>query len=175
MARLADTWDARLAAPAADLAIVGTLKWLHEDMAAYLTREGEAIVPQLTTGLPQRAGRSQEIWSFDGALADLLFPDGPKCATWFTRLYAASRFSDQLPLPGDLRAVILDGAGAIKHVAEVEAPLVICILDRSVADETAAEMIVQLRNSRGEPLSLVEDLAWPSPAGIEALAFTVAL
>ena len=42
-------------------------------------------------------------------------------------------------------------------MAEVEAPVVICILDRSVADETAAEMVVQLRNSRGEPISLDED------------------
>ena len=48
---------------------------------------------------------------------------------------ASARFSDYLPLPRDVRAAILDGAGAIKHVAEVEAPVVICILDRSVADE----------------------------------------
>lgn len=162
IAQLEDTWEVRLADPAADLAIVGTLKWLLEDLAAYLTREGEQLAPDLLPGA-------------EGRLAHLLLPKDEKCATWFTRLYASTRLPDHLPLPHDLSAVILDGAGAIKHVAEVEAPVVICILDRSVADETAADMVVQLRNSRGEPLSLQDDLAWCPPAGIEVLAFTVAL
>lgn len=178
IALLEDTWDVRLAAPAADLAIIGTLKWLHEDLAAYMSQEGELLVPDLLPNVPRKADTDKwanQISGIEGKLADLLLPKGKKCATWFTRLYASARVANHLPLPRDLRAVILDGAGAITYVTEVEAPVVICILDRSVADETAAEMVVQLRNSRGEPLSLHHDLSWHPPAGIEALAFTVAL
>ena len=61
------------------------------------------------------------------------------------------------------------------YLAEIEAPVVIVILDRSVTDETASEIVVQLRNTRGEPLSVSGDLGWRPPAGIEALAFTVPL
>lgn len=178
IARVEYTWDTRLAAPTADLAIIGTLKWLYEDLAAFLTRDGDAIAPEVLLEAVRKASgkeRSKELSGLGGTLADLLLPESKKCATWFTRLYASARFSDYLPLPRDVRAAILDGAGAIKHVAEIEAPVVICILDRSVADETAAEMVVQLRNSRGEPISLDQDLRWNPPAGIEALAFTVAL
>lgn len=178
IARLDETWEARLAAPQADLAIVGTLKWLNEDLAAYLTREGEAVVPDPIHAELRRLGvdqRAREVAGLGGSLADMLLPANKNCATWFTRLYAAARFADHLPLPGDIRSAILDGSGAIKYLAEVEAPIVICILDRSVADETAAEIAVQLRNSRGEPISLKEDLDWHPPAGIEALAFTVPL
>lgn len=101
--------------------------------------------------------------------------EGKRRATWSTRLYASARFADQLPLPKDVRVVVLDGFGAIKYLAEIETPIVACILDRSVADETAAELIVQLRNTRGEPLSIADDLGWRPPAGVEALAFTLAL
>jgi len=90
-------------------------------------------------------------------------------------VYASSRFAEQLPLPTEVRCALLDGRGAINYLAEIEASAVICVLDRSVADETAAEMIVQLRNTRGEPFSLRQDLEWFPPAGVEALAFTVAL
>lgn len=178
IARLDDAWDTRLAAPEADLAIIGTQKWLLEDMNAYLTREGESIVPDLQlpevvkVGAPQLA---HERTGGPGTIADLLLPEGKRRATWFTRLYASARLPDHLPLPKDIRAAILDGSGAVKYVAEIEAPVVVCILDRSVADETAAEMVIQLRNSRGEPISLKEDLRWRPPAGIEALAFTVPL
>ncbi len=178
IARLDETWEARLAAPQADLAIIGTIKWLSEDLTAYLTREGEPVVPDPICAELRKLGvdqRAREVAGLGGSLADLLLPANRNCATWFTRLYAAARVSDHLPLPGDIRSVILDGSGAIKYVAEVEAPIVICILDRSVADETAAEIAVQLRNSRGEPISLKEDLGWHPPAGIEALAFTVPL
>lgn len=178
IAHLDETWEARLAAPQADLAIIGTLKWLFEDLAAYLNREGETVVPEPLVAELRKLGadqRAREIAGLGGSLADLLLPASKKCATWFTRLYASARLSDHLPLPSDIRAAILDGSGAIKYVSEIEARVVICILDRSIADETAAELVVQLRNSRGEPLSMQEDLHWRPPAGIEALAFTVAL
>jgi len=155
LARLDTHWEARLARPAADLAIVGTMTWLKEDLAAFVSREEDLADPT--------------------AIVDLLLPDASKLATWFTRMYAASGFADELPLPADVDGVILDGAGAIKYLGDVEAAAIICILDRSIADETAAETVVQIRNSRGEPISISEDLRWRAPAGVEALAYTVAL
>lgn len=156
MARVDLAWDARLALPEADLAIVGALKWLEEDLDAYVGREGDDTMPP-------------------SSVRSLLKPKGSRVATWFTRLYAAARLADHLPLPSDLRAVILDGNGAVRHLAEIETPVAICVLDRSVADEGAAELVMQLRNSRGQALSLSADLGWQPPAGVEALAFTVPL
>lgn len=155
MAQLDLAWDARLALPTADLAIVGTMTWLKEDFEARLGRENDNFPPS--------------------AIGSLLMPKVGRVATWFTRLYPSARLADHLPLPQDLSAVILDGNGAIKYLAEIEAPVVVCVLDRSVGDETAAELVTQSRNTRGEPLSLSDDLGWRPPAGVEALAFTVAL
>lgn len=155
MARLDRAWDARLAMPAADLAIVGTLTWLNEDFEAHLARQNDQLP--------------------SSKIASLLMPKSERSATWFTRVYASARFAEQLPFPKDLIAVILDGNGAIKYLAEIETPVVVCVLDRSVADETAAELVTQMRNTRGEPLSLASDIGWPPPAGVEALAFTVPL
>ena len=70
---------------------------------------------------------------------------------------------------------ILDGQGAIRYLNDVLSPIVVCVFDRSVADESAAEQVVQLRNSRGEPIALSTQLGWAPPAGVEALGFTVAL
>lgn len=155
LAHLDQDWDARLAAPAADLAIVGTVAWLKEDFNAGLSCEGDGM-----TAAPIR---------------DLLLPDIGRVATWFTRIYSSARLAEHLPLPAKVRCVILDGGAAIKYIAEIEAPALICILDRSVADETAAEILVQFRNTRGEPISIQEDLGWHAPTGVEALAFTAAL
>ncbi|OQQ26025.1 hypothetical protein A6410_18815 [Prescottella equi] len=154
MARLHVGWNSRLAEPGADLAIVGTLAWLEEDFEAYLSKEGDELPPS--------------------SIRALLMPKVGRVATWFTRVFASAKLTERLPLPFGLRAVILDGTGAIKHTAEIETPVVICVLDRSVADETAADILVQMRNTRGEPIAL-SDLGWHPPAGVEALAFTVAL
>jgi hypothetical protein len=148
-------WDARLACPPTDLAIVGTRAWLLEDAKAYLTVTGRTTAP------PSR-------------MSALLLPKGMQPATWSTRLYSSAGFADQLPLPPELRAVVLDGAGAIKYLGDVEAPVVICVIDRSIADETAAEFIVQRRNAGSVPVA-VASLGWRSVPGIEALAFKVPL
>ncbi|TVT52291.1 hypothetical protein FNH05_13200 [Amycolatopsis rhizosphaerae] len=154
MAGLDQTWDARLALPAADLAIVGTLAWLEKDFEAYLIKDGDQCPPS--------------------SIGSLLMPKVGRAATWFTRIFASSQFAENIPLPRDLRAVILDGSGAIKYLAEIETPVAICIFDRSVADETAVELVVQMRNTRSEPIGMNE-LRWHPPEGVEALAFTVAL
>lgn len=156
LARITDSWDSRLCKPPQDLAIVGTLAWLQSDLDAFLTRDGDGL--QVST-----------------KLASFVLPLHRRAATWSTRLFPSSKLADKLPLPADLRAVVLDGSGATKYLAEIESQVIVVILDRSVTDETASEIIVQLRNTRGIPLSVRDDLGWPPPAGIEALAFTVAL
>ncbi len=170
-ARVHESWDTRLASPTADLAIVGTLSWLREELDALVSDEGEvALSLHLAPG-----SDAKSVAQCVGSLRNVLLPNEPKVATWFTRLYSSAKFGDQFPLPGDVRAVVLDGAGAIKYLSQIEVPVVFCVLDRSVADETAADIVVQLRNSRGEPVSLHDRFGWTPPAGIEALAFTVAL
>jgi hypothetical protein len=154
-ARLDQNWAARLAAPAADLAIVGTIAWLNDDFDALLGREGDDLDP--------------------APIRDLLLPNTAELGTWSTRIYTSSHLAENLPLPEDLRAVILDGSAAIKYLQGIESPVVVCVIDRSVADETAAEILMQLRSSRGESVSPPQDLNWLAPAGVEALAFTVPL
>lgn len=147
-------WVARLVAPAADLAIVGTKSWIAADLEGVLSRENDPDGDSLKT---------------------LLLPRSNKSATWFSRIYSSSDFAEQLPLPDDLHLTVLDGQGAISYVNEVLTPIVVCIFDRSVADESAAEQVVQLRNTRGEPITLSKKLGWTPPVGVEALGFTVEL
>lgn len=147
-------WGVRLVAPAADLAIVGTKSWITADLEGVLSKENETDGDSLET---------------------LLLPRTNKSATWFSRIYSSSGFADHLPLPNDVCLTILDGQAAISYINEVLTPVVACIFDRSVADESAAEQVLQLRNSRGEPMTLSKQLGWSPPAGVEALGFTVAL
>ncbi|WP_222431823.1 hypothetical protein [Glutamicibacter halophytocola] len=109
------------------------------------------------------------------SLATVLLPKSAQSATWYTRLYPSSGFEERLEDTNDLKSIILDGNGAIKHLNSLENPIIFCIIDRSISDDTGAEVINQLRNTRGTPLSLADDLLWSPPIGIEALAFTVPL
>ena len=159
MARMAGldlVWDAWLARPAADLAIIGTKKWLENDLEACLTREADEDLEHSSIG-------------------SLLMPKATHAATWNTIILPSAALAESLPLPARLNAVVLDGNGAIEYLPDVETPVVICVLDRSRSDAIAEEVIIQWRNNRGEPLSLEEDLDWTPPGGVEALGYTVAL
>ena len=145
-------WDARLACPPTDLAIVGTRVWLLEDARAYLTVEGRTSAPPTQ-------------------ISDLLLPKGVQPAMVNTAVLVG-RIRRSAAAAVRILAVILDGAGAVKYLDDVEAPVVVCIIDRSIADETAAEFIVQRRNGASDPVA-VASLGWRSVPGIEALAFTV--
>lgn len=144
-------WSARLCSPPQDLALVGTLKWLDEDLTAFLGR-GDEREP----------------------VANLLLPAGPRAATWSTRIYPASQLDVELP-PTGVRAVVLDGAAATKYLPAIEAPVVVSIMDRSIADESVPESVISYRNTRGEPVSLEHDLHWMPPGGVEVLGFEVPL
>lgn len=155
-AGVAATWLERIAAPAADLALVGTAAWLRHDLETYVGAAG----PTDPNAVP---------------LANYVLPEGGKVATWSTRIYSAAKLIDELPLPSRFRGVILDGYGAIKYLNDIEAPVVVCVVDRSVGDESASEVVMQARSANSRRVSLSEECGWRTPPGVEALAFTVAL
>jgi hypothetical protein len=144
-------WSARLCSPPQDLALVGTLKWLDEDLTAFLGK-----------------GDKRE------AVANILLPVAPRAATWSTRIYPASQLDVELP-PAGVRAAVLDGAAATKYLSAIEAPVVVSVMDRSIADESVPESVISYRNMRGEPVSLEHDLRWKPPVGVEVLGFEVPL
>lgn len=152
----ASTWLERIAAPCGDLALVGTARWLYEDLTACI---GNGADPSDT----------------GNALSDFVLPAGNKAATWATPILPAARLAEVLPISEQYKAVILDGYGAVKYLNDILAPIVVCVVDRSVADESAAEIVMQARSANSQPLSMNHDLGWQLPAGIEAVAFTVAL
>jgi hypothetical protein len=49
-------------------------------------------------------------------------------------------------------------------LAAIETPVVVSILDRSIADDSVPEAVMSYRNARGEPVSLEHGLRWrPAP------------
>lgn len=148
------TWRQRLAAPPTDLVMIGTTKWLLEDLSALIG--------------------SSSAEDDSAALSNYVLPDVPKAASWATALISSARLRETNPIPADCRAAILDRYGAIKYLDEITVPIVVCIIDRSVADDSAAELVVQARVANSQPIDLTS-LRWQCPLGFEALAFTVAL
>ena len=152
----AASWLNRLAAPPMDLALVGTSKWLCEDLQAAV-------------------GNGAFVGDSGTKLGTYVLPRDDRAATWSTPVIAAARLGEGEVLPESCIAVILDRYGAIKYLNDITVPIVICIVDRSVADESAAETIIEARHNNSRPVSVVDDLRWRPPTAVEALAFTVAL
>jgi hypothetical protein len=152
----ASSWLERLAAPSGDLALVGTAKWLHEDLNTLVGNGGQGGVP----GTP---------------LSNYVLPITDRAATWSTPVIPAARLGEGDTLPDRCVLAILDRYGAIRYLNDITVPIVLCIVDRSIADESAAETIIEARLSNSQPISVVEDLRWTPPRVVEALAFTVAL
>lgn len=150
------SWLERLALPPLDLALVGTSKWLLEDLEA-LIGDGSIEGASGTT------------------LGTYVLPFEPRAATWSTPIISASRLGEGEVLPESCSAAILDRYGAIKYLNAVTVPIVVCIVDRSVADESAVETIIEARHNNSRPVAVVDELGWRPPAAVEALAFTVPL
>ncbi|PPH29785.1 hypothetical protein [Rathayibacter sp. AY1F9] len=149
--RAIESWDDRLVAPAQDLALVGTESRLRADLEAELCRLGESDGDRLDTLLkPWRRG----------------------AATWFSRIYSSATLEEA---PSGYKAVLLDGQGAIKYIAEILSPVVVCVIDRSVADETQAESLVNMRRTEGTTVDVADLLGWRPPVGIEIMGFEVRL
>lgn len=151
----ATSWLDRLAAPPMDLTLVGTSTWLYEDLQA-VVGNGAAVGVSGTT------------------LGTYVLPYGDHAATWSTPVVSAARLGEGEVLPESCIAVILDRYSAIKYLNDITAPIAVCIVDRSVADESAAETIIGARHNNSRPVSLVDELGWRPSAAVEALAFTVA-
>lgn len=152
----AATWLSRVAAPPMDLALVGTAKWLWEDLAACI-------------------GNASGDGGLGTPLANYVLPVSDKAATWATEIIPATRLGEGGSIPADCTAAILDGHGAIKYLNDLTTPILVCIIDRSVADDSAAELVAQARAANSRPVSVKGELQWHPAAGVEALAFTVAL
>lgn len=150
------TWLDRLAAPPMDLALVGTSKWLREDLQAVIG-DGASVGDSGTT------------------LGTYVLPYDDNAATWSTPIISAARLGEGEVLPESCLAVVLDRYSAIKYLNDITAPIVVCIVDRSVADESAAETILEARQNNSRPVSCVDELRWSPPTAVEALAFTVAI
>lgn len=152
----AEAWLERLAAPPMDLALVGTAKWLREDLDALI-------------GVGAQSG------NHGTPLSTYVLPYGDRVATWSTPVIPSARLGEGETLPNSCTAVILDRYGAIKYLNDMSVPVVVCIVDRSIADESAAQTIIEARLSNSRPISSIADLKWTPPGAVEALAFTVAL
>lgn len=152
----AESWLERIAAPTTDLALIGTTKWLLDDLAALV-------------------GNSASDDAGSAPLANYVLPEVPKAATWATAVIPAARMRENNPIPSHCATVILDRYGAIKYLDDITVPIIVCIIDRSVADDSAAELVIQARVASSRPVSITDGLRWQPPAGVEALAFTVAL
>ena len=144
-------WDDRLVAPAQDLALVGIETRFRADLDAVISKTGDPDGDRLST---------------------LLSPWHEGAVTWFSRIYSSAKLE---AVPDGFEALILDGQGAIKFVAEVLSPIVVCIVDRSIADETQAENLVNMRRTEGTAVSIPEALGWRPPVGIEVMGFEVEL
>lgn len=152
----ADSWLDRIADPPQDLALVGTIKWIQEDLAAVIGKANSTN----ETAVP---------------LGNYVLPFSVGAATWATVLIPSARLGDGGEIPKNCGAALLDQYGAIKYLNDIETPVVVCLIDRSVPDESAAEHVIQSRASGSRPISVASDIKWQPPFGVEALAFTVAL
>lgn len=162
MTGAADTWLARVAAPAQDLALVGVSKWIREDLEASIGEAGED-------------GLKSPDDSNEAPLANYVLPETARAASWSTVIIPSARLGEGTALPAKCKAVVLDRYGAIKYLNDITAPVVVCVVDRSVADDSSAELVVQARLANSQPISVRDDIGWQPPLAIEALAFTVAL
>ncbi len=156
LTRAADNWLERLAAPPMDLALVGTAKWLREDLGAVI-------------------GNGADEQSEGTRLSSYVLPDAERAATWSTPVIPSAHLGEGAAFPALCLTTILDGYGAIKYLNDITVPIVVCIIDRSIADDSAAGLIIEARLSNSRPISVVDDLKWAPPRAVEALAFTVAL
>lgn len=151
----ATSWLDRLAAPPMDLALVGTSEWLNEDLRAVIGSRNS----------------DSDSWPM---LATYVLPYSDRAATWSTPVVPSVRLGEGAPLPDTCTAAVLDRYGAIKYLNEISVPIVVCIVDRSVADESATETIIEARLSNSRPVSVASELGWRPPAAVEVVAFTVA-
>jgi hypothetical protein len=153
--RMESTWSSRLSQPPQNLMIVGSVSRIRNEISTYLSADSS---------------------NFDSErLSNILLMESVGVATWSTRLMTTAHFMQNPLVPSGVQMVVLDGSSPIGFIANISAPVVVAIVDRSVADETSSELLLQLRGSRGCSVSSENELKWTPPSGVEIMAFTVPL
>ena len=156
MTGLDRNWESWLVSAPTDLAIIGTRSWIEHELDACIRR-------------------SEDVGLDNNDIRTVLLPRDKDAVAWHTRIVSHVDRDACLNLPDSTSVVILDGNGAIKYLPDLRSKVVICILDRSAANETAEESILQYRNTRGVPISLSEVNGWKMLPGIEYIAYEVSL
>ncbi|MEK0211209.1 hypothetical protein WM019_03505 [Bifidobacterium mongoliense] len=146
-------WFSYLCEPPQGLTLVGSKTLLQDDLNARVNTVGH--IPTAT------------------CLRQVVLPESVNASARAVGLISPSELPDDPDNSSVCRAAILDGASAIKAVDLIDCPLVFGVLDRSVLDDTAAEFVVQRRNTRGIPVNPKMDLGWQPPCGVEIIAFKV--
>ena len=145
-----ERWSVDLCVSTPTVTIVGTQNRLERELALRLGWAGQG-------------------GSYD-RLGDILRPDDGRSA--FHASAIVSGGLDHVPeMPGATRLSVLDGATAIRWLPVVASPLVVAVIDRSSADESAGLAVVQRRSTGAR--AEVTALGWKRPPGLEALAFEV--
>jgi hypothetical protein len=147
-----EVWARDWCAGAATVAVIGTRTRLERE---------------LDTGV----GWAGDTGSYD-QLRALLRPDGVASPVWASTILAGGN-GDLPEVPPEASLVVLDGSTAIRWLAELTTKMVVALVDRSSVDESAPELIAQLR-AAGRPVVL-DRLGWHPVPGMEALAFEVRL
>ena len=149
-------WDSWLISLPSDLAIIGTRSWIERELSSCVRKSEHDSIG-------------------NNKIQTVLLPESKRSVVWNSQIVSHVDRETCLDLPKTISAVILDGNGAIKYLPDLQAKIVICILDRSTATESAEEFIVQYKNTRGIPVSLSEIHEWKTLPGIEYMAFEVSL
>jgi len=143
--------------------------WAADQCACRPTVAVVGIRTRLEPELALQAGWAGRDGHLD-RLADILRPDEGKSAFCASAILPGGM--QYLPeAPTEAQLVVLDGATAIRWLPEVRTPVVVGLIDRSSADESAAIALLQ-RRSMGQPVA-VGALGWDPLPGIETLAFEV--
>lgn len=145
----ARTWLVAQVACGADVVLVGTKSCLAAEMAV-------------------RPGRGN-LGVGHNSFGEILRPDDGSRSAWGSAILPAARFEEAV-VPPEARLAVLDGSSAIGWLNDLTTDFSVAIIDRSVADDFAAESIIQLRSMGGTPVSLYR-LGWQPPTGVEALVF----
>lgn len=144
--------DARLLTPRAEVVLVGSERSLREEINSLKVARSDH----------QDTERIQ----------DLLLPKSEDSATWASELLSVKDLEARLPLNQDNDLVVLDGAAAQKYLWELQTPVVVCVLDRSIASQEAVDQLITLRNTRGKPVQ-ENEISWAPIGAIETLTFAL--
>lgn len=92
--------------------------------------------------------------------------------------HAAAIVHSRLPPDGlspSIGCVIVDGDAPLLDLAYIDAPVVICLLDRTAPRHPGFDTLINLYRNQGKRRSTPSALGWIPPAGVEAFAFGRAL